>query len=193
MSTVNQSLHGVLTRGFDRPTLGALGLASTVIVAVLGLAASVRAYRARSEIWGLCSAAVTGLLISPISWSHHWVWCIPIAVLAVGLVQAAESVGQAALALPFLVFYAYGSVSAPVTHDQDPDLSVLQQFAGALYSLFGAAFLALAASRYVRPGRDPSAAVLASRRGDGDLALEVVGRDDEQVTAQRARPFQEPA
>jgi len=38
--------------------------------------------RAPEDRWGVLAAAFTALLISPISWSHHWVWCVPlIAVL----------------------------------------------------------------------------------------------------------------
>ena len=32
---------------------------------------------------GLCIAGLTGLLVSPISWSHHYVWVLPLAVLLV--------------------------------------------------------------------------------------------------------------
>ena len=34
----------------------------------------------------VCVAMVAGLLVSPISWSHHWVWCAPaiIALAAAG-------------------------------------------------------------------------------------------------------------
>ena len=39
------------------------------------------AYRRLGDAWGLPAAAVTGLLVSPISWSHHWVWCVPILAL----------------------------------------------------------------------------------------------------------------
>ncbi len=35
--------------------------------------------------WGVLGTAFTALLVSPISWSHHWVWCVPlIAVLYAG-------------------------------------------------------------------------------------------------------------
>jgi hypothetical protein len=35
-----------------------------------------------ADRWGILTTALTALLISPISWSHHWVWCVPlIAVL----------------------------------------------------------------------------------------------------------------
>ena len=36
----------------------------------------------RGRRWGLLVVALTGLLVSPISWSHHWVWCVPLLALA---------------------------------------------------------------------------------------------------------------
>jgi alpha-1,2-mannosyltransferase len=53
-------------------------------------------------------AAVTGLLVSPISWDHHWVWIAPIAVVAAHYAvqawrrsarKAAVALGIAALAV----------------------------------------------------------------------------------------------
>jgi alpha-1,2-mannosyltransferase len=32
---------------------------------------------------GLLTCALTGLLTSPVSWDHHWVWIVPAAVVAV--------------------------------------------------------------------------------------------------------------
>ncbi|MDH6215646.1 glycosyltransferase 87 family protein [Streptomyces pseudovenezuelae] len=35
-----------------------------------------QALRGRRE-WAVAACAVTALLVSPVSWSHHWVWCVP--------------------------------------------------------------------------------------------------------------------
>lgn len=76
----NQSLRGVLTR---------LGVESTgiwIIVAMLALALGCYAlYRVRftHPTLQLLVVAITGLLVSPISWGHHWVWVaiVPAAAL----------------------------------------------------------------------------------------------------------------
>jgi len=36
-----------------------------------------QALRASQPGLGLVLVAVAGLLASPISWAHHWVWCVP--------------------------------------------------------------------------------------------------------------------
>ena len=46
---------------------------SAVAIAVACLAMR-RAFAASADAWALSLNALAGLLISPISWSHHWVW-----------------------------------------------------------------------------------------------------------------------
>jgi alpha-1,2-mannosyltransferase len=73
----NQSIQGVLARaGLDpRSPAGAMTWlvlsAVAIAVACLGMR---RAFAASADAWALSVNAFAGLLISPISWSHHWVW-----------------------------------------------------------------------------------------------------------------------
>jgi alpha-1,2-mannosyltransferase len=79
----NQSLDGIITR-----LTGSINGAKptwAVVVVVVGLAGSVAAGlldRKGYPVPGLLTAALTGLLVSPISWDHHWVWIAPGAVVA---------------------------------------------------------------------------------------------------------------
>ena len=43
-----------------------------------------RAHRTDQRL-GLCLAGLTGLLVSPISWTHHWVWLVPLALVLLDL------------------------------------------------------------------------------------------------------------
>ncbi|MFJ9955262.1 glycosyltransferase 87 family protein [Streptomyces avermitilis] len=75
----NQSLQGLVARVLGEPSPGLAWALPTAVVAGAGLWL---ARRATSERRGILLAAFTALLVSPISWSHHWVWCLPlIAVL----------------------------------------------------------------------------------------------------------------
>jgi hypothetical protein len=72
----------------------------SVAFAVVGLA--VAAMRARCGDW-LAATAVTGateLLVSPISWAHHWVWILPALVL---LIRDGHRIAAAAGYLLFAV------------------------------------------------------------------------------------------
>ena len=72
----NQTLHAALERTH-------LGLGSPVLVCILGLmlsggiAVAALAYRRSSPMLGMLVCAATGLMVSPISWLHHYVWIVP--------------------------------------------------------------------------------------------------------------------
>jgi alpha-1,2-mannosyltransferase len=75
----NQSLQGLVARALRDPSPGLVWVLAAVAVGVAGLWLAARAPRER---WGVLLTGLTALLVSPISWSHHWVWCVPlIAVL----------------------------------------------------------------------------------------------------------------
>ncbi|WP_188111237.1 glycosyltransferase 87 family protein [Nocardioides antri] len=76
----NQSLFGALTRLLDGPpsTLVWVTVAAPLALAVLGVGAL--CWRRGDRVLGTCLAALAMLLASPVSWSHHWVWAVPVAV-----------------------------------------------------------------------------------------------------------------
>ena len=106
----NQSLRGVLTRLAGSVSAGTVPwIAAAVLVAVAGLAAAALLYRARQPVPAMLACALTGLLVSPLSWDHHWVWVAPgIALLAhLGAVarrRAVRAAWWAAAAVLLLIF-----------------------------------------------------------------------------------------
>lgn len=76
-SAINQSLRGAIARlaGQD---LTSLWLVTAAVAAVLGLWATWACLRVGDRTAGFLAVQITGLLISPISWSHHWVWVLPL-------------------------------------------------------------------------------------------------------------------
>jgi alpha-1,2-mannosyltransferase len=78
----NQSPYGALVRLLNGTGhVGAWYLAVPIVVLAVGLAAA-SAYGRRGD-WLAATAitGVTGLLVSPISWTHHWVWSLPALLL----------------------------------------------------------------------------------------------------------------
>lgn len=93
----DQSLAGAIARlagTGDPPRLW--WLVAAVAVGLAGLAVAVWAHRRGHRLAGFLCCAVTGLLVSPISWTHHWVWEVP---LLVWLTTAAWRRRSAACAL----------------------------------------------------------------------------------------------
>lgn len=81
----NQSLRGVLARtlGIEHPT-ALLWLAPAALAACGGLYLAVRAHRRGDLLLGVGLCGVAGLLFSPISWNHHWVYALPVGVALFG-------------------------------------------------------------------------------------------------------------
>lgn len=76
-SVWNQSLRGALSRilGYDVES-GPWWIAAVLVVAVLGFLAW-RSLEPDDRLGTLIVVQLFGLMISPISWSHHWVWLLP--------------------------------------------------------------------------------------------------------------------
>ncbi|PKV85690.1 glycosyltransferase 87 family protein [Streptomyces sp. TLI_146] len=136
--TANQSLRGVLARLLHTGAPGAWWTAAAALTAVLGLYAAVRAELRGERARAVLCCAATALLVSPVSWSHHWVWCVP------GLVLLGAHRVRGALAA--LVFGSYALWWVPHGADR-PELAQngLQMALSALYPLAGAAFVAAVA------------------------------------------------
>jgi alpha-1,2-mannosyltransferase len=79
----NQSLNGVILRlTHAGPDAHTYWLVAAVIVGIAGLATSILASRSGHELLGLVTCAATGLLVSPVTWSHHYVYVVLALVLA---------------------------------------------------------------------------------------------------------------
>jgi alpha-1,2-mannosyltransferase len=139
---VNQTVRGWAVRATHHLHVPLVVLALVGIVLIGGLVISTIAYRRLGDAWGLPAAAVTGLLTSPISWSHHWVWALPIAIVA--WFQARRLFfAVAAVFMTWCVWYVWWSVSD--THWLH--LSPLEVAGTGFYILFGIGFLIVAGRR----------------------------------------------
>ncbi len=170
-SAINQSLRGAIARlaGQDLPSLW---LVAAAVAAVLGVWAAWACLRGGDRTAGFLAVQITGLLISPISWSHHWVWVLPLLLWCLfGPRQRLTSVRVLAGAW----FLATGSylVSILVTQQylgQPASRPGWQSALGTAYPLLGLITLVLLGVLAVRapalPGAGP-AGVTSSDAGSG--------------------------
>ncbi len=106
-TATNESLRGVLARAWpDAPSLVWLGLVA--VTGALTVLATWRRTRRGDDLGALLSAAVGGLLVSPVSWTHHWVWVVPALVWLAARARADSQTGHRGPA-------AAATTSAPVT------------------------------------------------------------------------------
>ncbi|HEX5566403.1 MAG TPA: glycosyltransferase 87 family protein [Streptomyces sp.] len=156
----NQSLKGLVARLLHTPDPGLWWALPTAAVGLLGLWLARRAHVAYGrEGWGVLIIAGTALLVSPISWSHHWVWCVPLlAVMAAPAPTAAPAAAAPATAWRRWPVYAVAAVFTArtlwlVPHAGDLDLHLpwWQQPLASPYPLPVLALLAYAAWHLRRP------------------------------------------
>ena len=155
----NQSAYGALTRLLDGPppTLLWLAVAGPISLAVLVVGA---AWMRRGDRGlGACLGALAMLLASPISWSHHWVWAVPVA-LAVW--ERSRWAGAAWTA----VFVARPVVWPPWGQGREYGWRALDHLVGNAYLLAALAVSAWAAVMvWYTPSRTLASSDPASRTG----------------------------
>ena len=81
--TGNQSLLGVFFRLVDSSrVITVLGLAVAAILAVLGCLVAAHWWRQGEKVFAVALVGLTTCLASPLSWTHHYVWILPMAMAA---------------------------------------------------------------------------------------------------------------
>jgi alpha-1,2-mannosyltransferase len=170
----NQSLLGAMSRTLHTANVGHLWLSLALMVAATGLALAARAQRAGDEALGFSLCAVTGLLISPISWTHHWVIAVPALLLAAITVHRAWAshrlvgiLGMTAIAA--LAVVGWVRLARDVPASGWLRLSALGIAGSEVYVVAGLGALALAAGALLRKHR-------AGGPGDGSTRAQPAGR-----------------
>ncbi|MEU9452142.1 glycosyltransferase 87 family protein [Streptomyces sp. NPDC048277] len=146
----NQSLQGLVARVSVTETPGLTWAIPAAGLAATGLWLATRAGRTdrvRGDRWGVLLTAFTALLVCPISWSHHWVWCVPLLAVLLAEARAALALTTAAL------FTARTMWLLPHEGDRDLYLPWWQQPFASPYPLLGLALLAVAAVALRRHSR----------------------------------------
>jgi len=79
---INQSLPGLITRLSGSVAAGRpVWLVVSVLTLIAGVACAALIHRQGHPMIGVVTCAITGLLVSPVSWDHHWVWIVPVIVV----------------------------------------------------------------------------------------------------------------
>lgn len=140
----NQSLHGLLMRiAPGLPHLGVVWVLSCACVGGVGLLLAVRSARRGDPVRGFALTAVSGLLVSPISWTHHWAIAVPGLLLAAGAARRCPA--RVLLAAAIATLAAGSSVIWLIidAHPLGEHLGVGDFLLGDLYVLAGLAAIAV--------------------------------------------------
>ena len=153
----NQNIAGALARlGLGEGERFVLWTVLCFVVLGLTVWAARRALRAEQSVLALLCVAMFGLAVSPVSWSHHWVWALPTvlvtAVLAVRLRHAALGV-VSAVGLALMVW-------TPITllpEHRETTASLWRQLVGGSYLWWALAVIVVIGTVTARAsGRGPT-------------------------------------
>jgi hypothetical protein len=147
-NAANQSLRGAYVRLLHSLSVSPVWVLSAIAVGALGMALAARAGRSGDDVRGFSLCALTALLISPVSWSHHWALAAP-ALLLLGwsAVRVRSRVGLLAFALAAAVGLSHVIWWVPVNHPPHSELhlDVLQLLYANAYVLIAVLVLLTAA------------------------------------------------
>lgn len=151
----NQSVGAALDR-FVPGVSDAVWLLLVAVVVALSAVATWRALRRGEDLAAVTALAVGGLLVSPISWTHHWVWVVPVlAVLLVRRWWVGLGVAFAVMFLPPMVLVAETGL----------DVGAAQPLVDATWTILGVVYLvALAGSPGSGVARGPGSGVARRSR-----------------------------
>jgi alpha-1,2-mannosyltransferase len=124
---------------------------------VVGLALAARLDRSGEPLLGIGVAAVTGLLVSPISWNHHWVWFLPLAIALTARAIVTGSRVDRWVAGGWVATFCLASISWwPFAGQDDYHLGAVYTVAADCYVLAAIAVLAMVGFAAGRGGHRPA-------------------------------------
>jgi len=147
----NQSVMGFLSRlGHPDSWVGQVWFVVAGAIGAGALLLAWRLWRRAERVAAVSAAALGALFASPVSWSHHWVWVVPLGAVLVSTVRdrrAKVLVG----AVWFGLFLA-GPIWWP-PRDRELDWSLWQSAPGNAYLIAGLVWFAVMAWHAWRPPR----------------------------------------
>ena len=110
----------------------------------------------------LICVALFGLVVSPVSWSHHWVWGLPAVIVAAVLAFQRRNVALAAMAAAGVALMVWPTINLLPEH-QEAGADWWRQLAGMSYvwwalAMIGVAGLTAATPSGASPRRSPGSA-----------------------------------
>jgi alpha-1,2-mannosyltransferase len=140
----NQNVAGTLARlglsadeHFMLWTLGCLAVLAVTVWAVR------RVLRAGEPVLALMCIALFGLVVSPVSWSHHWVWALPTVLVTAVVAFRRRSLLLAAVGAAGVVLMMWTPIDLMPEH-RERTASWWRQLVGASYVWWALALIVVA-------------------------------------------------
>lgn len=164
----NQNLAGALARlPLSEPQRSALWLLGSLLVLAVTVWAARRLLSrdVGEPILALICVALFGLVVSPVSWSHHWVWMLPTVVVTAVVAYRHRAIALGVLSALGVVLMMRSPIDLLPEH-HEAGAAWWRQLAGTSYVWWGLAVI-ITAGAMLRPDRrstpDQPAAVSGNR------------------------------
>ncbi|MBN3456927.1 DUF2029 domain-containing protein [Mycobacterium sp. DSM 3803] len=143
----NQNISGTLARlGLGEEPRFVLWLLACFAVLALTVWAARRALRSADDsgaVLALICVAMFGLVVSPVSWSHHWVWTLPTLLVTGILAYRRRSVALAAVTVLGVALTVWNPITLMPEH-RETAASLWRQLAGGSYVWWALAVIVVA-------------------------------------------------
>ena len=105
-------------------------------------------------VLALICVALFGLVVSPVSWSHHWVWTLPTLVVTTVLAYRRRNVALAVVTAVGVALMVWTPILLMPEH-RETEAALWRQLAGASYLWWAVAVVLIAGLTAARPGVSP--------------------------------------
>jgi alpha-1,2-mannosyltransferase len=178
-NTGNQSLSGLVARGAGNlDSARPWWLIAAALTGVAGIAIAAAAHRHGQRLAGVSYCGITGLLVSPFSWTHHWVWAVPLLIALATTAWRRNSL-RYGIATVIVAIGFSGVIPLHPSKTEPPTLRITQSNT---YVLIGLAALATAALGLAREYAS------AGRTTNGGPSLEAMARRSPSSRSQEGNP-----
>lgn len=155
----NQNIAGALARlGLGEGERFVLWVIACFAVLGLTIWAGRRALRAGQPVLALICVAMFGLVVSPVSWSHHWVWALPTVLVSAVLAVRLRHVGLGVVSAAGLALMVWTPITLMPEH-HETTASLWRQLAGASYLWWAIATIIIAGTVTARAAGQNTPAV----------------------------------
>ncbi|MGI9124334.1 MAG: glycosyltransferase 87 family protein [Mycobacterium sp.] len=159
----NQNAAGALARlGLSEGVHFVVWTAACLAVLALTVWAARRVLAAGESTLALMCVALFGLVVSPVSWSHHWVWALPVLVVTAVVAYRRRNPALALVCLAGVALMVWPPIELLPEH-HEADASWWRQLFGMSYVWWALAVIAVAGAT-VAPAASPPRSPGSARR-----------------------------
>jgi alpha-1,2-mannosyltransferase len=149
----NQNIAGALARlGLGEGVRFVLWTLASLAVLAVTVWAARRLLRIGEPVLALICVAMFGLAVSPVSWSHHWVWALPTVLVTAVVAYRRRHLALAAVALAGVALMVWTPIPLMPKHHETA-ASLWRQLAGGSYLWWALAVIVVAGTVSARAAR----------------------------------------